>query len=126
MIKKLTFIAMISLFVILSGCTKVIVFNELINNPEKYKNKNICTNGVYAVGFEVDNLAESIYQKDDTIYLTKPTIWIERANIKSKSECIKNNFNTEFCKVNICGVFEYGGKYGHLGGFQYQIKARGS
>lgn len=108
--------------ILIAGCVKEVEFNELISNPQDYTGKKICTSGIHVFGFEASALGESTYQKEDVVYLNKPTIWIEtRKIVESKENCFKN-FSFEFCRVSVCGVFEYGGKYGHLSGYKYQIK----
>lgn len=105
------------------GSSENVLFSELISNSQKYNGKRVCTEGVHVSAFESDAIGESTYQEGEAMYLTEPTIWNEGANIKSKQDCFETDTipSAEFCKVRICGIFEYGGAYGHVGGYQYQI-----
>ena len=99
-------------------------FSELTSHPAEYDGRNICTEGVYAHAFECNALAESTYRKGAAVYLTQPAIWIQGATIVSSTDCFTTDTfpPAEFCKVRICGLFEYGDAYGHAGGYEYQIR----
>jgi len=51
-------------------------------------------------------------------------MWLEGAEIGSTSDCVESGaFPTaRFCKATVCGLFEAGGNYGHLGGYAYQLR----
>jgi hypothetical protein len=97
-----------------------ISFSELISDPIKYSGKNICTEGIYLSGFEASALGADIYELNGSIYLTEPAIWIEGIEVINLTECKTSN-GYSFCPAKVCGHFEYGQKYGHLGGYEYQI-----
>jgi hypothetical protein len=105
---------------------KFVELVDLIAIPERYNGKNIRSNGIYVRGFECSALGVSTYKKDNAVYLTEPTIWIESANIESKTNCFTMDLfpPAEFCTIKISGIFEYGDRYGHLGGYKFQIRGK--
>jgi len=123
------------LLLTLTGCIPVgdvksnetdVPFSELTTHASKYTGQRICTQGVYLSAFEINALAASTYQRDGATYLTEPTIWIEGTNFALSSDCITSDTRPpmKFCQARVCGLFEAGGSYGHLGGYPYQIEAR--
>ena len=114
------------LALLITGCVKSIEvdIDDLQSDPRSYQNKEVCTEGIYASGFEVNALAASTYREGDAVYLTQPAIWIEGAQIRSTTDCFMSGTTPpiEFCKVIVCGFFEFGGRYGHLGGYEYQLR----
>jgi hypothetical protein len=108
------------------GHGKMIEFSDLVSNPQKYQGKNICTEGVYISGFEASALGASTYQRGSAVYLTEPTIWIERPDVTiiSRSDCFSTGTLTssEFCWVTACGIFGTGSNYGHVGAYKFQIR----
>jgi hypothetical protein len=110
---------------LINGCVRSIKvgIDDLTSDPRSYQKKEVCTEGIYASGFEVNALAASTYREGDAVYLTEPAIWIEGAQIRSRSDCFESATTPpiEFCKVTVCGFFEFGGQYGHLGGYEYQL-----
>ena len=99
-------------------------FRELVAHPQRHHGGEICTSGIYASGFETNALGASTYEVDGAVYLSQPVIWIEGAEIRSKGECVKAGGAppAEFCQVEVCGIFESGGGFGHLGGYQFQLR----
>lgn len=111
---------------LISGClqsTRADI-SDLLSNPERYQGREICTEGVYLSGFEASALGASTYQVSGAVYLTEPVIWIERADIRSKGDCFETQTTppSEFCTVTVCGLFECGGEYGHLGAYECQLR----
>lgn len=116
----------------ISGCDQsrkashieLIEFSDLVSNPHNYHGKNICAEGAYLLGFEVSALGASTYQQGSAVYLTEPVIWIEGADIRSSTDCFKTDTTppAEFCQATVCGLFETGGNYGHLGAYKFQIR----
>ena len=100
-------------------------FKELVEHPEAYDGKIIRTEGTYLNAFEASALAASTYEYNGRTFLSDPIIWIEGGNIESKNDCLtikdEISYPTEFCIARICGLFEYGKQYGHLGQYEYQI-----
>ena len=102
--------------------TNHVNFLELISDPIKFSGTNICIEGIYVSGFEVSALGADIYELNGSIYLTEPAIWVEGIEVKNLDEC-KVSQGYSFCPAKVCGLFEYGHQYGHLGGYEYQIKS---
>ena len=100
-------------------------FEELVSKPERYHGRRICTEGIYATGFEVNALGASLRRDGEAVYLTEPVIWLEGAEIRSSSHCFDSGAfpSARFCKATVCGLFESGGYYGHVGGYAYQLRA---
>jgi hypothetical protein len=102
-------------------------FGELVADPQRYDGSEICTEGIHAMGFETNALGASTYDGGNTVYLTEPTIWIEGAEIRVTGGCLESGDSprAEFCPVQVCGVFEAGRGFGHLGGYKYQLRGPG-
>lgn len=97
-------------------------FSELVTNPTTYAGKEVCTRGVYLSSFEVEALGEGTSERDGALYLTEPTIWLNSADIEADSACTEVGVPpARFCQAQVCGRFDYGGQYGHLGGWQFQL-----
>ena len=125
-------ILLLLLIALLSGCGRgttgdagrFVDFGELLTNAERYHGHQICTAGVYVLGFETSALGASTYQRGSAIYLTEPAIWVGQAEIHSTGDCFSSDTAppAEFCQVEVCGLFESGGGFGHLGGYEYQLR----
>lgn len=126
--QEVTIVIGLLLTVLTSSCVQSIKvdIDDLLSNPQSYQGKEICAEGVYASGSEISALAAFTHEVAGAIYLTGPTIWIEGADIRSSTDCFKTDTipPTEFCQVTVCGLFETGGNYGHLGAYKYQLQGR--
>lgn len=97
-------------------------FSDLMTAPTTYAGKEICTNGIYLSSFEVEALGQDTVERDGALYLTEPSIWLERAKIEAEPNCTEvGTPPAKFCQARVCGRFDYGGQYGHLGGWLYQL-----
>jgi hypothetical protein len=114
------------LTLLINGCVRgmEVDIDDLLSSPQSYQGEEICTEAVYASGFEINALGASTYQRGDAVYLTEPVIWLERAEIRSSTDCFSSATTppVEFCKARVCGFFEYGGNYGHVGAYEYQLR----
>lgn len=99
-----------------------ITFKELVTNPGKYTGNFLCTEGVYLNGFEIAALGAAVVERDGFHYLSDPVIWIEGLEPTLRNECL-SSLGYQFCPALVCGRFEYGESYGHLGGYKYQIRS---
>jgi hypothetical protein len=125
-------VALLLLVAVLSGCgrgttgdaERFVEFAELVANGQSYHGRQICTAGVYVLGFETSALGASTYQRGSAIYLTEPAIWVGEAEIRSTGDCFSSDTAppAEFCHVEVCGLFESGGGFGHLGGYEFQLR----
>jgi len=114
------------LTLLINGCARSmeVDIDDLLSSPQSYQGEEICTEGVYASGLEINALGASTYQRGDAVYLTEPVIWLERAEIRSSTDCFSSTTTppVEFCKVTVCGLFEFGANYGHVGAYDYQLR----
>ncbi|NIN65650.1 MAG: hypothetical protein GTO63_13335 [Anaerolineae bacterium] len=114
------------LALLISGCIQSmkVDIDDLLSNPERYQGRRICTEGIYVSGFEASALGASTYQVGGAVYLTAPAMWIERPDIRSRSDCFETQTTppAEFCHATVCGLFECGGEYGHLGAYECQLR----
>ncbi|HSJ57138.1 MAG TPA: hypothetical protein VLC95_08150 [Anaerolineae bacterium] len=100
-------------------------FAGLVADPARYGGTELCTTGVYVTGFEASALGASTVTRDGILYLSEPTIWIEDASaVEVQGECSTGSTvpEYEFCPARVCGTFETGGRFGHLGGYEHQIR----
>jgi hypothetical protein len=116
----------ILLALLVNGClqTMEVDISDLLSNPERYQGREICTEGVYVSGFEVSALGASTYQVGGAVHLAEPAIWIESADVRARGDCFETQTipPAEFCTVTVCGLFECGGEYGHLGAYECQLR----
>ncbi len=105
-----------------------VTFDQLFSSPEKYNGKHITLEGFYFGGFEVCVLSEILdysgYAEGHLVPKGR-LIWIEGGI----SQGVHDGFYQQrmrgpterYGKVRVSGKVQYGGKYGHLGGYSYQI-----
>lgn len=120
------------LMLLLAACQQTktelspVAFNDLIANSDIYANQDLCTEGTAVSGFEISAIAADTSERNGAVYLTKPTIWLENVVPESTSACFTTGLPpTEFCRVRVCGRFETGGGFGHLGGYDFQLVGAG-
>ncbi len=116
----------------LGGCnqskTEEVNFEQLFTNPARYHNKNITIEGFYFHGFETIVLAESLEYSGFAASHLAPKgrmLWVE-GGISWEAYNALNQQQMmgpveRYGKVRITGKFEYGGEYGHVGGYDRQI-----
>jgi hypothetical protein len=102
-----------------------VTLEELFANPERYNGRTVRTEGICVSGFEVSGLGASTYNRGDAVSLTEPAIWVESAVFESKTDCFTTQPTPQatFCRVIVRGMFEYGKRCGHLGGYAYRLSA---
>jgi rhodanese-related sulfurtransferase len=138
-LKNLLIVALLVLTVggaVLGGCTTAsqeppsneVPLEQLFAEPEHYAGEDVTIEGFYFSGFELNVLAEELrysglYQGH--IVPDGRMIWIEgsldTAVLDSLYRQPETNPTETFGKIRIEGNFEYGGDYGHLGSYIYQI-----
>ena len=108
--------------------TQEVTFEQLFASLDKYDGKYIDIEGIYFHGFEIIVLSENIgYSEFAQGHLVPKgkMIWIEGGIPQNiYDELHKQEMmgpEERFGKIRINGKFEYGGKYGHLGGYDSQI-----
>jgi hypothetical protein len=104
-----------------------VAFRVLTASPDGYAGAWVCTEGMHVSGFEVSALGSSTYEEAGAIRLTEPVIWLEQADIRSRRDCFTAETpphpSYEFCRVEVCGQFDYGRTYGHADCCGYQLSA---
>ena len=113
-----------------SACSRVstlVDIQVLTTHPEEYGGTRVCTEGILVSGPEANALGSSSYEEHGAIRLTGPVVWVEKAEIRRRSDCFTTQTpphpSYEFCRVQVCGRFDYGEKYGHAGCCDYQLGA---
>lgn len=97
--------------------------------PKLYAGKNVTIEGFYFQTFETNVFCDALQvQSGTTDYLIpkEPFVWAEGGLPKAIFDRLytetRPNFATAYYgKLRITARFDYGGKYGQLGGFRYQI-----
>ncbi len=105
-----------------------ITFDQLFSNLNGYNNKDITIEGVYFQGFEIIVLSERLEYSGFAVGHLVPkgrVIWVSGGIPKEVYDKLNQQQTMgpveRYGKVRITGKFEYGGKYGHLGGYDQQI-----
>jgi len=105
-----------------------VTFEQLFLAPEQYSGKDIVIEGYYYQGWETIVLCEELVYSGKAPGHLIPKgkmLWIEngvpREIYDSAYQQQMMGPLEHYAKVRIKGKFEYGGKYGHLGGFDSQI-----
>ena len=105
-----------------------ITFDELFSSPEKYDGKHVVLEGFYFGGFEIIVLSEKLVHSgyaEGHLIPSGKMIWVEGGIPKEVHDRLYQQHmigpTERFGKVRLEGEFEYGAKYGHLGGYSYQI-----
>jgi hypothetical protein len=105
-----------------------VTFDQLFANPDSYSGKEIVLEGYYFSGFEIQVIAEGLkssgYAEGHLIPEGK-MLWVNGGiPIDVYNQLRPQSMMgplERYGKVRITGKFEYGGQYGHLGGYSSQI-----
>ncbi|MHC4310561.1 MAG: hypothetical protein ACYSSN_11500 [Planctomycetota bacterium] len=107
---------------------KEVTFEQLFSAPEEYGGKDIVIEGYYYQGWETIVLCEELVYSGNAPGHLIPKgkmLWIEngvpREIYDSAYQQQMMGPLERYARVRIKGKFEYGGKYGHLGGLDSQI-----
>ena len=107
-----------------------VTFNQVFSRPSEFHNRIIMIEGFYFHGFELVVLSEKIEFSGHAAGHLIPRgemIWIEGGiplEVYDKLYQQSMMGPTErYGKIRINGRFQYGGNYGHLGAYTYQITA---
>lgn len=111
-----------------SGDSANVTFDQLFSNPNRYNGKEITIEGFVFFGFETmvlsDELTDSGYAEGHLIPGER-MLWFEGGlPTKTYDQLYKQDMmgpSERYGKVLATGLFQYGGQYGHLGAFKYQI-----
>jgi hypothetical protein len=115
-----------------TGCSRggiaEVTFDRLFSSPGAYSGREVAIEGFYFQGFETVVLSESLeYSGFAPGHLTPGgrMIWVSGGIPKEIFDALNRQQQMgpeeRYGKVRMTGKFEYGGKYGHLGGYDRQI-----
>jgi hypothetical protein len=108
--------------------THEVIFEKLFVSPEQYHGRQITLEGFYFQGFEVVVLSERLelsgYAEGHLIPKGR-MLWIEGGiPLEIYDRLYEQDMmgpEERYGKLKVTGRFEYGGQYGHLGGYDAQI-----
>ena len=128
-------ISMSLITLLISGCAigdsgkgASVNFEQLFSNPSQYSGKEITIKGFIFLGFETMVLCEELKKSgyaEGHLIPGERMLWIEGGiptdiHDKLYGQQTMGPFE-RFGKVLAKGTFQYGGQYGHLGAYKYQI-----
>ena len=107
-----------------------ISFAQVISEPASFNGKVITVTGYWFDGFEIAVLAETLEPSSFTPGNVQPAgtkIWVRGGlpeNVSAQLNLQSNNttgYPAHYGKVELTGILEYGGYYGHMNAYQYQL-----
>jgi hypothetical protein len=136
-LKKYLFIFSVFALCVLAlpGCTpeeessSEVSFADLAANPQDYNGKEITIEGYWFDGFEIAVLAERLEPSSFVEGNVQPAgikIWATglSGEVSNKLYLQENDYTgypAHYGKVELTGILEYGGEYGHLNSYSYRI-----
>jgi len=107
---------------------KHVTFDELFSDPYQYNGKDTILTGFYFHGFETIVLSERMEYTgfaEGHLWPRGHKIWVEGSIPREVYDFLHQQEMMgpleRYGEVRITGTFEYGGSYGHAGGFAAQI-----
>ena len=105
-----------------------VTFEQLFSDPEQYNGKTITIDGFYFHGFEVIVLSEVLeysgYAEGHLIPEGR-MMWVEGGiPVEVYDQLYEQQMmgpTERYGKIRVKGKFAYGGQYGHVGAYSYQI-----
>jgi len=130
--KFLITLTVILLLTFTPGCNqdkdREVTFQQLFSSPVKYNGKEITVEGFYFDGFEIQVIAESLDYSgyaEGHLVPDGEMIWVEAGiPVEVYDRLHRQQMmgpEERYGKVRVTGRFEYGGEYGHMGGYISQI-----
>ena len=111
-----------------------VTFDQLVNQPSVYNDKFITVEGFYFSGFEITALSFELVPatyNPNSVTPKQPLIWITGnlgqdvySNLYHQTNT-PSGYTENFGKVRVTGIFQYGGKYGHLDAYSYKLTVTG-
>jgi hypothetical protein len=110
--------------------SSVITFSQLTDDPEKYNEQTVTIQGFWFDGFEIEVLAEQLITSDFAPGNRQPDglkIWVKNGlpeDVNQQLYLQANNptgYPAHYGKVELTGILEYGGQYGQMNAYQYQL-----
>ena len=108
----------------------LITFSQLTADPAKYNSQTVTIDGLWFDGFEIEVLAEGLTASSFAPGNLQPDgtkIWVINgipADISAQLYTQQNNstgYPAHYGKVELTGTLEYGGGYGQMNSYQYQL-----
>ncbi len=124
---------LLALLVLPLGCAAqqpTVSFSDLVNNPQRYNGQTVTVDAFYFAGFEIQALAGSLAPASynpANFNPQPPLIWLSKGigteplNQLYKQQTTPSGYAETYGKVQVRGVFAYGGRYGHLDAYQYAL-----
>ncbi len=121
------------LSIVVSGCSSVdqsVTFSQLISQADKYNGKTVMLEAFYFSGFEISAISESVGPASSDVWRIVPTgtlVWVaggisqELQNKLYTQTATPSGYPEHYGKLKVTGIFETGGRYGHLDAYLYQI-----
>ena len=120
---------------LVSGCTNgdltkstSISFEKLLSNPNQYNGKEITIEGFVFLGFETMVLTEKLKHSgyaEGHLIPGERMLWIEGGIPTDIHDKLHEQHMMgpleRYGRALVKGIFQYGGQYGHLGAYRYQI-----
>jgi hypothetical protein len=107
-----------------------ISFALLIADPALYNDQIITLTGFWFDGFEIEVLAERLDGSDFAPGNVQPAgtkIWVKNGLPDNVNKLLylqpgnPTGYPAHYGKVELTGILEFGGQYGHLNSYQYQL-----
>jgi len=113
-----------------TATASIITFSQLTADPAKYNGQTVTIDGFWFDGFEIETLAERLIPSSFAPGNLQPDgvkIWAYGgipAEISAQLYTQSNNstgYPAHYGKVELTGTLEYGGGYGQMNSYQYQL-----
>ena len=108
--------------------TEHVTFDQLLSNPGRYGNTEVTIEGLYFQGFEISVLSERLEYSgfaEGHLVPKGRMIWVSGGIPKEMYDRLDQQQmmgpTERYGRLSVTGKFEYGGRYGHLGGYNCQI-----
>ena len=101
-----------------AGCSTgapTVTFEQLFTTPGKYDGKQVIVEGFYFHGFESNVFGERLENSglaEGHLWPKGRMLWLEEGMMGPTER---------YGKLSVTGLFEHGGKYGHLGQFEHRL-----
>jgi hypothetical protein len=128
--KLISVATIVSVLAFSTGCggNQTVTFAGLFTKPESYNEKTITIEGYFWQGWETIVFAEELDYFMSSRRALAPggrMMWVEGGIPKDVYDRLYVQSgpagDERFGKVKVTGTFRYGGKYGHVGGFNAEI-----
>jgi hypothetical protein len=110
-------------------------FARITAEPEKFNGQTVTFTGYVFHGFESAVICQYLNENDASENYLRPggiQIWYTGAmpdDVEKKLHVSNNDptgYPAYYGRVEVTGIFQYGGKYGHMDAYKYQIQITGA